>query len=168
MKAIRFLIFMIAISMVQFVNGQSKSDKMYDVFANKEGVINFSFSKNMVDAININVGEDDEEQKVTGDLQLIRFMSYNPKKGELSGSEFTKKAIGYLPKTSYKKFEDDGDNDAEIWLLGGKRKFKECHVFTNSDDDGQIRLVVSFYGDFTVSDLDNLKKKSEDFSNTEE
>ena len=52
---------------------------MYDVFSGKEGVSNFSFSRNMLDAIDIDLGDEDEKN-VTGDLYQIRFMSYNPKK----------------------------------------------------------------------------------------
>ncbi len=149
----------------QMVNAQSKSDKMYDVLSGKDGVTNFSFSKNMIDAIDIDLGEDGNEQKVTGDLQQVRFMSYNPKKGSLSGTEFTEKAISYLPKTAYKKYEgEDPDDDAEIWLQGGKRKFQECHVFIKNQQEGQLRIVVSFYGDFTVNDLEGLKKTSEGFT----
>lgn len=166
MKAINILTVILTLSIFQVANAQSKSDKMYNVFTNEDGVTNFSFSKNMVDAINLNVGDDGNEQNVTGDLQQVRFMSYNPKKGNISGSEFTKKAIEYLPKASYRKFEDDGDS--EIWLLGGKRKFKECHVFTKGSGYDQVRFVVSFYGDFTVTDLDKLKKSGKNFSEGEE
>jgi len=168
MKTIQFLIIAIILGLTQLANAQSKSDKMYDVFASKDGVTNFSFSKNMVDAINIDVGDNGDNQRVTGDLHQVRFMSYNPKKGSLSGSEFTKKAIALLPP-QYKEYIDgNNDSDVEIWLLGKKKKFKECHIFTKSSDDDQMRFVVSFYGDFTVNDLDGLKKAGEGFSESDE
>ena len=144
---------------------QSKSNKLYDVFSGKDGVSNFSFSKNMIDAIDIDLGDDGDEKSVSGDLHQVRFMSYNPKKGDLSGSDFTKKAIGYLPKSAYKKYEgEDDDNDAEIWLLGKRKKYTECHVFTKNEGENSMRFVVSFYGDFTVNDIDGLKKAGEGFS----
>ncbi len=145
---------------------QSKSDKMYDIFEDRDGVTNFSFSKNMLDVVNLDLGDEGDEKKVTGDLHQIRFMSYNPKKGDMSGAEFVKKAIGYLPKSSYKKFEDEDDevNDAEIWLLGGKKKYKECHMFFNNEKDDNIRFVVSFYGDFKVNDLEGLTKMGKGMS----
>lgn len=153
---------------ILITNAQSKSDKMYDTFANKDGISNFSFSKNMIDAIDLDLGENGDEKSVTGDLHQIRFMSYNPKKGELSGPDFIKKAIGYLPKNTYKKFEDDdSDGDAEIWLMGSKKKFQECHVFIHNENDEQMRFVVSFYGDFTVNDLEGLKKTGKGFSEDE-
>jgi len=158
-----FIAFILLVS--QIGNAQSKSDKMYDAFENKDGISSFSFSKNMIDAINLDLGEDGDEQSVTGDLNKIRFMSYNPEKGDLSGTQFLEKAIGYLPKSAYHKFEDDeSDSDAEIWLMGGKKKFQECHVFVTNKKDDQMRFVVSFYGDFTVNDLEKLRKTGKDFS----
>jgi hypothetical protein len=162
-KTITMLVLILAANFL--VGAQSKSDKMYDVFSGRDGVSNFSFSKNMIDAIDLDLGDNDDEKQVSGDLHKISFMSYNPDKGDLSGPEFIKKAIGMLP-AQYKKFEDmdDDDSDAEIWLLGKKKKFKECHIFIKNEKADQMRFVVSFYGDFTVNDLDNLKKKGKDFS----
>ncbi|HCE58416.1 MAG TPA: hypothetical protein DER09_11435 [Prolixibacteraceae bacterium] len=157
------MFFFVLVSLVAFA--QSKSDKMYDAFANKDGVSSFTFSKNMIDAIDINLGDDGDEKQVTGDLHQVRFMSYNPEKGSLTGAQFCDKAIGYLPKSRYHKFVDDEPgNDAEIWLMGGKKKFTECHVFVHNENASGLQFVVSFYGDFTVSDIDKLKKSGKGFS----
>lgn len=136
---------------------QSKSHKIYDTFSGKEGVTNFSFNKNMIDAVDIDLN--DENQHVSGDLHEIRFLSYNPEKGELSGPEFLEKAIALLP-SSYKKYEDpeDDDSDAEIWLRGRGKKYSECHVFIKNEDPEGNRFVISFYGNFNVTDLTKLKK----------
>lgn len=164
MKTIKFLFAIAIIFASLFSNAQSKSYKIYDVFSGKDGVSNFSFSKNMIDAIDIDLGDGDEKN-VTGDLNQIRFMSYNPEKGSLSGSDFTQKAIDLLPP-QYKKYvdEDDEDSDAIIYLLGGKKKFTECHVFLTNQKENQMRFVVSFYGDFTVNDLKGLKRAGHEFS----
>lgn len=159
----QFFLLILAIATVFMSQAQSKSDKMYNVFSGKDGVSSFSFSKNMIDAIDIDLGDGDE-QNITGDLHQIRFMSYNPKKGSLSGSEFTKKAIAMLP-SKYKKYvDDDEDSDVEIWLKGGKKKFHECHLFLTNEKEEQMRFVISFFGDFTVNDLEGLKKKGMGFS----
>jgi hypothetical protein len=157
MKTIKLFTLAVLLLLIQTGFAQSKSDRMYDAFSQEEGVLNFSFSKKMIDAIDIDLGEDDDKN-VTGDLHQVRFMSYNPKKGSLSGSEFTKKTIGYLPKSAYKKYEGEDDEDAEIWLAGGKKKFSECHVFLKNQKEDQIRIVVSFYGNFKVNDLSALKE----------
>ena len=144
------------------LSAQSKSNKIYDTFEGKPGITNFSFTKNMVDLIDIDLN--DENQHVSGDLHEIRFLSYNPEEGQLSGQNFTEKAIAMLPR-SYKKYEDgDEDSDTEIYLLGKQKKFKECHLFVKNDDGEGNRFIVSFYGDFKVDDLDGLKKAGKDFS----
>jgi hypothetical protein len=165
MKKVTTILSAVILLISQMVVAQSKSDKMYDVFANKDGISSFTFSKNMIDAINLDLGENGDEKKVTGDLHQIRFMSYNPEKGDLSGIEFIDKVIGYLPKSVYIKYEDDeDDSNAEIWLMGGKKKFQECHVFVKNESKDQMQFVVSFYGDFTVNDLEKLRKTGKDFS----
>ena len=165
MKTITTILSSVILLISQLVGAQSKSDKLYDAFANKDGISSFTFSKNMIDAINIDLGENGDEKTVTGDLHQIRFMSYSPEKGDLSGTEFIEKAIGYLPKSAYNKYEDDtDDSNTEIWLMGGKKKFQECHVFVRNEADNQMQFVVSFYGDFTVNDLEKLRKTGKDFS----
>lgn len=165
MKTITTILSAAILLVSQLAGAQSKANKMYDAFANKDGITSFTFSKNMIDAINIDLGEDGDEKQITGDLYQIRFMSYNPEKGDLSGPEFIEKAIGYLPKSAYNKFEDEADDtDTEIWLMGGKKKFQECHVFVKNENHNQMKFVVSFYGDFTVNDLKKLRKTGKDFS----
>ena len=165
MKTIITILSTVILLISQMVSAQSKSDKLYDAFANKDGISSFTFSKNMIDAINIDLGENGDEKTVTGDLHQIRFMSYSPEKGDLSGTEFIEKAIGYLPKSAYDKYEEeDTESNTEIWLMGGKKKFQECHVFVRNEEDSQMQFVVSFYGDFTVNDLEKLRKTGKDFS----
>ncbi len=165
MKTITTVLTAVLLFLSQISGAQSKSDKMYNAFSNIDAVTSFTFSKNMIDAIDIDLGENGDEKNVTGDLHQIRFMSYNPEKGDFSGPEFLEKAKAYLPKLTYQKFEDDDDDsDAEIWLMGGKKKFQECHVFVQNENSNQLQFVVSFYGDFTVNDLERLKKTGKDFS----
>ena len=159
------LIAIILAMTTQFAAPQSKSDKMYDTFSNKDGITSFTFSKNMIDAINIDFGDEGDEKKVKGDLHQVRFMSYNPEKGNLRGYEFIDKAIGFLPGTAYHKIENnEPDDDAEIWVSGGKKNFNECHVFIRNENETGTQFVVSFYGNFTVNDLEKLKKSGKDFS----
>ena len=165
MKQLTGIVILIC-AVVFFAGAQSKSDKMYDVFANSDGIATFSFSKNMIDLIDLDLGDNDDEKNVTGDLNRIRFMSYNPDEGTISGDDFIRKAVGLLP-AQYKKYDADEaeeNEEAEIWLLGKKNKFKECHVFINSDDASGMRFIISFYGNFTVNDLKNLKKTGRDLS----
>jgi hypothetical protein len=164
MKTVRIVMIAIILLSTQMAIAQGKSEKLFDSFANKDGITSFTFTKNMTDAFNIDLGENGEEQKITGDLNQIRFMSYNPKKGNLNGQEFINRAEALLP-SQYKKFEaDDNDGDADVFLLGNNRKFTEFLIFINNQEDDQMRFVISFTGDFTAKDLDGLKKTGRSFS----
>ena len=129
MKTIIAIFFALGMFLASLVtNGQSKSDKMYNAFENKDGITNFSFSKNMIDVVDIDLDDEIDESNVTGDLKKIRFMSYNPKNGEISGSEFTKKAIAFLPKSAYKSMKM---MKIMIWRSGclAKRKNSKSVMF---------------------------------------
>jgi len=165
MKTLTTLFFALGLLLATLLSSaQSKADKIYDTFDNKDGVTSFTFTKEMTDAFNIDLGDDGEEKNVTGDLHKVRFMSYNPEKGQWSGDDFLKKAVSMLP-SQYKKYEDDDDDsDAEIWLLGKKKNYSECHVFVNNENPVGNRFIVSFYGEFTVNDLEGLKAKGKGMS----
>ena len=77
----------------------------------------------------------------------------------------TEKAIQLLP-SQYKKYidEDDETSNTIIYLLGKKKKFSECHVFITNEFNDQMRFIVSFYGDFNVNDIDDLKKTGQSMS----
>lgn len=166
MKTIATLFFVLGLMLSTLLSfAQSKADRIYDTFENEEGVSVFTFTKNMVDAFNIDLGDDGDEKKVSGDLNKIRFMSYNPENGEMSGEAFIRKTVSMLP-SQYKKFEDEESDhsNAEIWLLGGKKKYSECHIFIRNENPNSNCFLVSFYGDFTVNDLDGLKEAGKGFS----
>lgn len=135
---------------------QSKCDKLFDTFQNKPGVTYFAFNKSMTDAFNIDL--DEEGKTIKGDLNEIRFMSYNPEKGQLTGAEFIRKATGLLPGAYDRIVEVDDENNAEIWMLGNKRKASEFHVFIRNESDDDMQFLISFFGDFDVKDVEGIRK----------
>ena len=165
MKAITTFFFVLGLLLSSLLtSAQSKSDKIYNTFADEDGVTSFTFTKDMVDAFNIDLGDDGDEKKVAGDLQKIRFISYNPQKGAVSGKKFLNEAISMLP-ARYKKYEDDDeDSDAQVWLLGKKKRYSECHIFVSSDNSEGNCFIVSFFGNFKVNDLEALKETGEGMS----
>ena len=166
MKTITAILFALGLMLSSlFSMAQSKSDKIYNSLEDKDGVTSFTFTKDMVDAFNIDLGDEGEEKNVSGDLNKIRFMSYNPEKGTQSAESFLADAVAMLPP-QYKKYEEEGDEDsnAEIWLLGNKKKYSECHVFVSNENPNGNCFIVSFYGDFKVNDLDVLKETGKGMS----
>jgi len=165
MKTITTIFFALGLLLASlFASAQSKSYKIYNTFADEEGVSSFSFTKDMVDAFDIDI-DDDEGNAVVGDLKEIRLMSYNPEKGTRSGERFLDAAIAMLP-SRYKHYKAEGEeaSNTEIWLLGKKKKYSECHVFVaNANPEGNC-FVISFYGNFRIDDLQKLEETGRDMA----
>ncbi|WP_321290748.1 DUF4252 domain-containing protein [uncultured Sunxiuqinia sp.] len=155
MKQFKIILVLLFLVSTGVVLGQSKSDKIFDSFRNKPGVTYFAFTKSMTDAFNIDL---DEGKTIKGDLNEIRFMSYNPTKGSLSGTEFIKKASRMLPSAYNRVVEVDDDNDAEIWMLGNKRKAKEFHIFIKNEEEDDMQFLISFFGNFDIDDIEGIQE----------
>jgi len=141
-------------------SGQSRSYRVYDEFANHDGFTYLAFSKSMIDAVNLNL--DDENKKITGDLNEIRILILDRAKSNLGGS-LSKIISSKFNKLNFRKAEPkDGSNndDVEFWLEGDSKRVKECHVIVKDNKDNQFSCLVSFYGNFKVEDLDRLEKFS--------
>jgi hypothetical protein len=141
-------------------SGQSRSYQIFDEYNNHDGFTYLAFSKSMIDAIDLKL--DDENKKITGDLNEIRILILNREKNNLGGS-LTTIISEKFNKLKYRKVEpkDTKDSDdVEFWVEGDSNKVKECHVIVKDSKDNQFSCLVSFYGNFKVEDLDRLEKFS--------
>ena len=168
--SIFLLIFFLGVSLFA---QSSPSDKLFEKMALKDGVTMLSFSKKMLDAVNLNFDEDEKnpERNVTGDLDRVKLVIYNAP-DENPYMNFRKEALDYLPKSRYdivdpKEYDedDDGDENVDILVLRSGRKIKECHIIIGDDDDDDdgSGLMISFFGDFKVEDLKELASKAENY-----
>ncbi|HZK96306.1 MAG TPA: DUF4252 domain-containing protein [Prolixibacteraceae bacterium] len=141
-------------------SAQSKSYRIFDEFSNREGFTSLSLSKSMIDAVDLKL--DDENKKITGDLNEIRILFLNREKSNL-GVSLPKTIADKFNKLNYKKVEpnDKGDSDdVEFWIEGDSKKVRECHVIVTDSKDNQFSCLVSFYGNFKVEDLEKFEKFS--------
>jgi len=141
-------------------SAQSKSYRIFDEFANHDGFTYMAFSKSMIDAVDLKL--DDENKKITGDLNEIRILVLNREKSNLGGS-LPKIIADKFNKLNYRKVEPkdkSGNDDVEFWIEGDSKKVRECHVIVTDSKDKQFSCLVSFYGNFKVEDLDKLEKFS--------
>lgn len=157
MKTLHFVATLCLLFLTQGIFARSKSDRIFETFRNKPGVSYFAITKDMKDAFNIDLK--DQEKLIRGDLSEIRLLTYNPMKGDLTSGEFLKKATNLLPAASYQHLvSDDMDSDAEIWMLGNKKKASEFHVFILNEGSDGCCFLISFYGDFLVDDAESFRK----------
>lgn len=141
-------------------NGQNKSHRIYEDFANKEGITHFTLSRNMINVVNLTL--DDENKSVSGDLHEIKVLFFNPEKGNLKNS-FSKIVNGKLKRMNYREVENDckdQNTESRFWIRGSRKHVKECHVVLAGTDKDSYGCLVSFYGDMDVKDLDVLEALS--------
>ncbi len=169
MKALSKLTLLVLLICIGFdANAQSRSYKIHDQFAHRDGFTSLGFSKSMLDAVNMNI--DEENKKVTGDLMEIRILFANREKTRDIGS-LANIISGKFSNMDYKKVEPKDakdDDNVEFWIEGNSRTVKECHVIVKNSDDKQFSCLVSFYGNFKVEDLKSFEKFSRKQSEKEE
>jgi len=138
--------------------GQSKAQKIYDRYSNEAGFTYFSFSKSMIDAMNLNL--DEEGKKITGDFKEFKIMIYNEEKGKMKNFPGAiSKELGSLHYEQVHPKDEKPTDDAEFWIEGDGKLVSECHiVIGNKGDSSNSAMLISFYGNFKVEDLQKLEK----------
>jgi len=138
------------------------SDKLFEKMALKQGVTMMSFSKSMLDAVNLNFDQDesDSESHVTGDLTLVKLIIYKAPENE-EPMDFRATTLQYLPLSKYKKIEDDEpEENVDIRVLRKGKKVSECHILFQGETNG---VLLSFFGDFKIEDVDELADKVDQY-----
>ncbi len=156
----RFALTIVLLLTFTIVIAQSRSYHIYDQYAQREGFISLSFSKAMIDAVNLTI--DEENKKVTGDLMEVRILLVNREKNKEIGSLY-KLFSGKFEKLNYRKIDPSdskGSENVEFWIEGNSKTVKECHVIVCNSDDKEFSCLVSFYGNFKVEDLKSFEKFS--------
>lgn len=116
-------------------------------YASKDGVTAFSFSKDMIDALDFDMNVNDKMKYVKGDLTSIKFLVFSDNSQNDSGE-----LLKDLKKSGYEKIKWEGDDNDDVLLYvdrNGKR-FNEIHFITLSNE--KPKVMISFYGDITVKE----------------
>ncbi|UTW62139.1 DUF4252 domain-containing protein [bacterium SCSIO 12741] len=155
MKSI-VLFLLLALSLNLAAGGKSKSDAIYDQYNGQDGVLAMSFSKTMLDAVDLDVEWKEQMKYVQGDLSQIRMMLLSDNRVE-DGS--IKKIIRSFKKSGYEEVwienegEDENGEPEDDLLLMVKRdgnNVSEVHFISFGSDS--IQGVFSIYGDLQVTD----------------
>ncbi len=160
MKQVFAIVIVVAFSLN--LSAQNRpSDRLFEKMALKPGITMMSFSKSMLDAVNLNFDDDEgEDSNVTGDLTEVKLMIYKaPEDEEII--DFRETTLNYLPLSRYDKVEDDDpDEDVEIRIYRKGKKVSECHILFQGETNG---VLLSFFGDFKIDDVDELAEKMDSY-----
>jgi hypothetical protein len=137
---------------------QSKAQQIFDRYSKVEGFTYFTFTKSMIDMMNLNL--DEEGKKITGDFQELRLLIYNADKGKIQNfSDVVSKELASLHFQQIHPKDEKPDDSAEFWIEGKGDKVSECHiVLGDKNKEGHSCLLLSFYGNFKIDDLNKLEK----------
>lgn len=161
MKSIAIFTIIAALSLSAIAQNR-QSDKLFDDIALKQGITMLSFSKEMLDTVNLNFdnSESNKESNVTGDLHEVKLVIYNHEESE-EPMAFKETVLSYLPLNKFDRFEDeDNDDDVDILIRRKGKKIQECHVLFQGEING---VLLSFFGDFKVDDVDEMVEKMDDY-----
>lgn len=118
-------------------------------YASKQGVMAFSFSKDMIEALDFDIDVNDKMKYVKGDLSSIKFLAFGDK-SESNSIQLVKD----LKKSGYEKIkwegDDEGDSNVILYVDRNGKRFSEIHFITLLNE--KPKAMISFYGDITVKD----------------
>lgn len=136
---------------------QSKAQKIFDRYSKEEGFTYFTFTKSMIDMMNLNL--DEEGKKITGDFSELRLLIYNSEKAKIQNfSEVVSKEIASLKYEQIHPKGEKPDDNAEFWVEGKGDKISECHMIIGDKGKDHSCVLLSFYGNFKVEDLNKLEQ----------
>ncbi|MCU4177438.1 DUF4252 domain-containing protein [Carboxylicivirga sp. N1Y90] len=166
MKQLSILLIALSFSLTAMAQNRP-SDRLFEKMALKPGVTMMSFSKAMLDAVDLSFDDDEDgtEGKVTGDLNEVKVVIYTASK-DAEPMDFRGEALRYLPLSKFKDIDADDhdiDNDSgtvDIRVLKSGRKVKECHMLFQGETNG---VLLSFFGDFKVEQLKEMAEKMDNY-----
>ncbi len=142
------------------------SDRLFEKMALKPGITMMSFSKEMLDAVDMTFDNDDgeEENKVTGDLHEMKVVIYNAPEDK-EPIDFRGETLRYLPLSKFKdidsdEYDIDNDGTVDIRVHKSGRKIKECHILFQGETNG---VLLSFFGNFKVEDIEDMAEKMDGY-----
>jgi len=136
------------------INAQNRaSDKFFDSIKDREDVAIMSFSKSIIEMLNMNINVDGEEsKKVTGVLNEIKVSIFDKVKNSNCESE----VITFFKKKPFDEVDlEDNDNSMRVFVNRKGKIISECHLSFQGE---KRHVLVSFFGDFNIDDLNDLKK----------
>lgn len=149
-----------------FSFSQGNSQKIYDLFSGKDGVISLSFSKSVIKPLEIFL--DDDTKKVIYKMKKVSFIAYNEERGDLDALNVYDRMLKELKGNNYFRIDPDDINcdDCDIHVEGDdfvlighgkKNKMDEFHIVAL---DNESSILFSFYGDISYDDLKECSRFS--------
>ena len=147
MKKILYLILLAPLLLV----AQNSSLEIHNSFENSEDVNSFTFSKMMLDAIDMTTeNEDGSIQHITGDIYKVKFLNFN--EDTVEGTNKFKKLNKLFEKSNYKLIDlkDEDTEGVKIYIAKKGKYINEIHLLFEDIGEGSL---ISIYGKLKSEEL---------------
>ncbi len=158
----RYLILCIVFFATGVAMSQSQAyQALQSSMTNNKGAMVMSVSKDLLSMIDLNLTEDSATyKKITGSLEEVKLILCGKYLGGIDA--FTRDVTDFLPGRLYDEVKEDESGqpigEGKILVLRKGLKIKECHLILGGADSG---MVISFFGDFHLRDLNALREKAQ-------
>ncbi len=140
------------------LSAQTKGEKLYNKYANKENVISFNFGGSFLPDLDLDIDDDGIKREVKGSYKTIKFLSFGTATNKAILKQFKSDVNKLSRGGGYKEIQldDEAMENNHFYAKGNGKKFTEFHIL-NIPNKGTATLI-SFYGNFTVKQLKGLAK----------
>jgi hypothetical protein len=136
------------------------ADKMYESLKDQKDVSLLSFSKDIIDMVDMNIGKDEDGKKVIGPLTEVRVAICKQGTEEIVENKIT----NFLKKSPFSEVDMENknkNNDLRVYVHRTGKNIHECHVTLHGETN---LILVSFFGEFKIEDVDRLKKSASEIN----
>lgn len=141
----------IGLSLIVFIaQGQVKTSAFIEELEALEQVNSFSFSKMMLDAIDITTeDEQGNSQRITGDLHKVSFI--NSKGEEKTSKEFRTKIHKFLNQKRFTEIDlEEEENQVQVYIDRKGKNISEVHIVINNIEGASL---ISLFGKIKAEEL---------------
>ena len=129
------------------VLAQKSSQEIHERFENEKGVNSITFSKMMLDAIDMTSESDDGTvHHLTGDLHKVKFLNFN----EDANLNSFEKLNSLFINSKYEIVDLDDSEGVTVYIARKGKRILEIHLLLNDIGEGSL---VSIYGKLKAEEL---------------
>lgn len=127
---------------------QGDVDKIYNKYQNEQGVISMSFSKDLLNSINLDFDWNEQLMCAKGDFERAKMMVFSQEgldSNRMSNVASDFRSLGY----KHVEIKENGKSQGHLFIEKRGKRIKEAHFVSGGKSEG---IVISFYGDVEVTD----------------
>ena len=148
MKTFITIILSSILATATYASGGDSKD-IHSEFAKKKGAFSMSFSKETIDAFDLDFDWQETLKSFKGDFETFQLLIISD---SAEGTKNHTEILNQFKKTGYKIIDlEDTDQDFIVLTDKRKKKFNEIHILSRGTSE---IVLISIYGSFEITNKD--------------